>query len=142
MNKIERYLLRRIIGREVRQGISHRDRITELYKMIQVACEQEFYEDNGATLNTFLSECFENSLGKSTVMTVPVERTNSVVYTREFLCELLDAKKTPRVPKIIRERAYALLRHYPSESEMDIIATREDGDEKFKIRKIFGKSFL
>lgn len=73
-------------------------------------------------------------------MTIPVERTNAVVYTREFLLSLIDPKETPRIPKAIRKQALRLLRHYPSKHEMDIIANREDGDEEFPMMKIFGKN--
>jgi hypothetical protein len=47
------------------------------------------------------------------IMTVPAERSRAVVYTEEFLLSLLDPKKTPRVPKAIRDKAYRLLKHYP-----------------------------
>ncbi len=47
-------------------------------------------------------------------MTVPNERTRAVLYTKDFLRDLLDPKKTPRVPKEIRQRAYRCLRHYPA----------------------------
>lgn len=73
-------------------------------------------------------------------MTVPVERTNAVVWTQEFLYELLDPSKTPRVPKDIRERARSLLRHYPSKYEMEIIAEREDATTS--IHKLFGKGYV
>lgn len=46
-------------------------------------------------------------------MTIPSERTRAVVYTQKFLQDLLDPKKTPRVPKKVREQAYRCLRHYP-----------------------------
>ena len=75
-------------------------------------------------------------------MTVPVERTNAVIWTEQFLADLMDPKVTPRVPKAIRDQARRLLRHYPSKFEMDVIANREDGvDEKIKL-KIFGKSYV
>lgn len=52
-------------------------------------------------------------------MTIPFERYRAVVQTEEFLKELLDPKKTPRVPKDIRRQALWCLRHYPSKYEMD-----------------------
>jgi len=52
-------------------------------------------------------------------MTLPYERTNAVNRTREFLYDLLDPKKTPRIPKEIRQRARSLLKHYPTEYDMD-----------------------
>lgn len=57
-------------------------------------------------------------------MTLPNERYRAVVQTREFLLELLDPQKTPRLPKDIRQRALWLLRHYPLDFEMDIAADR------------------
>lgn len=48
-------------------------------------------------------------------MTLPFERKNSINNTREFLYDLLDPKKTPRVPRDIRNKACMLLRHYPTE---------------------------
>lgn len=52
-------------------------------------------------------------------MTLPNERTRSVVQTREFLVSLLDPKKTPRVPSQVRKQAARLLRHYPSGLDME-----------------------
>ena len=75
-------------------------------------------------------------------MTVPVERTNAVIYTEAFLRDLINPKVTPRIPKAIREQAYRLLRHYPSHYDMDVIANREDGTEAFKGHKVFGRSFM
>jgi hypothetical protein len=74
-------------------------------------------------------------------MTVPVERTNAVMWTEDFLLSLLDPKQTPRVPKIIRTEARRLLRHYPSKYEMGVIADREDGVPDLIRPKIFGKGF-
>jgi len=73
-------------------------------------------------------------------MTVPNERTNSVNRTREFLYELLNPQKTPKIPKYIREQALHCLRHYPSEFDMDIISFREDTEGNYEIPyKVFGK---
>ena len=47
-------------------------------------------------------------------MTLPFERSRSVIYSKTFLEELLDPQKTPRIPRSIRGQAKALLRHYPS----------------------------
>jgi hypothetical protein len=73
-------------------------------------------------------------------MTVPIERTNAVLNTQEFLHSLLDPKKTPRVPKEIRQQAHRLLRHYPTKFDMDTISDREDVNNN--IPKVFGKSFF
>lgn len=66
MNKIERWFAQRIIRREVQQGFDHNGQITELYRMIRMACENEFYEDSPTTQNAYLREWFENSLRKTT----------------------------------------------------------------------------
>ena len=52
-------------------------------------------------------------------MTLPRERSLTVKYTRDFLYDLLDSKKTPRVPKEIRDRARRLLRHFPSDFDIE-----------------------
>lgn len=52
------------------------------------------------------------------MMTLPDERYRAVVQTRKFLIDLCIIQRTPRVPKIIREHARDLLRHYPSDWEM------------------------
>ena len=52
-------------------------------------------------------------------MTMPNERRNAVNRTREFLLDLMDPKKTARVPKTIRKEAYSCLKHYPGEYYMD-----------------------
>ena len=74
-------------------------------------------------------------------MTVPLERTRAVNHTRAFLYELIDPKKTPRVPKAIRQRALHLLRHYPSDYDMSVIADREELGPQAISYKIFGKSW-
>ncbi len=51
-------------------------------------------------------------------MTLPDERYRAVVQTRRFLFDLCNREHTPRVPKLVRETARAMLRHYPSEYEM------------------------
>ena len=48
-------------------------------------------------------------------MTLPDERYRAVVQTQKFLVEILS---TPRVPKVIKDRARSCLRHYPSEWDM------------------------
>lgn len=56
-------------------------------------------------------------------MTMPDERYRAVMFTEQFLKDLQDPKKTPRVPRDVRRRAYGLLRHYPSKYDMDVAAT-------------------
>jgi len=57
-------------------------------------------------------------------MTMPDERYRAMVYTEKFLVDLLDPKKTPRVPKSVREQARSCLRHYPGRYHLDYLATK------------------
>ena len=57
-------------------------------------------------------------------MTLPYERYNAIKRTEEFLMDLMDPKKTPRVPKAIRRQAYYCLRHYPGGYNLDLLATK------------------
>lgn len=59
-------------------------------------------------------------------MTLPDERYRAVNNVREFLRDLLDPKKTPKVPKWIRKEAYYRLKHYPSSWDIDRAKTRYD----------------
>lgn len=52
-------------------------------------------------------------------MTLPDERYRAVKMARQFLQELMDPQKTPKVPAIIRSQARGVLRHYPSDYEMN-----------------------
>lgn len=66
------------------------------------------------------------------MMTLPYERKNAVDRTRQFLYDLLDPKKTPRVPRTVREDAYRCLKHYPLPFEMEEAAEQAPeifGDE-------------
>jgi hypothetical protein len=55
-------------------------------------------------------------------MTMPDERYRAILWAREFCESLLDSKKTPRVPKEIRRRAYSVLRHFPEEYYLSMLA--------------------
>lgn len=54
-------------------------------------------------------------------MTLPDERYRAIQYTQQFLRELA-LGKIPRVPKDVRTRALGLLRHYPSEYDLTLLA--------------------
>lgn len=58
MTRFERWFLRRLLAKQVRQGTCHVHRITELYQEIHDACKKEYYEDNAYTLSTFLHDLF------------------------------------------------------------------------------------
>jgi hypothetical protein len=51
-------------------------------------------------------------------MTLPDERYRAVKMAEQLLKDLCDSSVTPRVPKIIRQRASGCLRHYPSNWDM------------------------
>ena len=52
-------------------------------------------------------------------MTLPYQRTNAVLWARDFLVSLMDPKKTPRVPRKLRVEARHILKHYPSGLDME-----------------------
>jgi len=53
-------------------------------------------------------------------MTLPDERYRAVLYAKKFMEELIYDRKTyPRLPKIVRQRAASVLRHYPNEWDME-----------------------
>lgn len=52
-------------------------------------------------------------------MTLPFERALSLENTRRFLLDLMDPKKTPRVPSEIRTRARWCLKHFPDFFDME-----------------------
>lgn len=56
-------------------------------------------------------------------MTLPDERYRALKMSKKLLEELCDPGKTPRVPGIVRERARGALRHFPSEWELERIAS-------------------
>lgn len=62
MNRFERWMFRRILKKEIRQGFAHDKKITELYREINDECRRTFYEDNVYTRNEYLREWFEDSL--------------------------------------------------------------------------------
>jgi hypothetical protein len=67
-------------------------------------------------------------------MTLPDERYRAVLRAEQFLKDLCDPSKTPRVPKDIRIRASGILRHYPGTWDMDRAATA--APEVFETRNL------
>jgi hypothetical protein len=59
---------------------------------------------------------------KELTMTTPQERYRTLVQSRKLLEELCDPGRTPRVPGIVRDRARGILRHYPTDYEIDKMA--------------------
>jgi hypothetical protein len=56
-------------------------------------------------------------------MTLPDERYRAVKQAEQLLKDLCDPTKTPRIPKLIRQRASGCLRHYPSTWDLDRAST-------------------
>ncbi len=52
-------------------------------------------------------------------MTLPDERFRAVIAAKNFMSDLLDPKKTPRVPRAVRQQAHSILRHYPGYWDME-----------------------
>jgi len=46
-------------------------------------------------------------------MTTPQEEHYALIQARQFLVDLMDPKKTRRVPKYVREEASARVKHFP-----------------------------
>lgn len=55
-------------------------------------------------------------------MTLPDERFRALKFAQSLCEDLLDSKKTPRVPKHIRQRARSVLRHWPEEYYLSLLA--------------------
>ncbi len=55
-------------------------------------------------------------------MTMPNERFRAIVYARDFLRDLLDKSKTPRVPLYLRVRARSVLKHMIAVYELETLA--------------------
>lgn len=55
-------------------------------------------------------------------MTTPQERYRNLLQGRKLLEELCDPGRTPRVPGIIRDRARGILRHYPTDWDLENMA--------------------
>ena len=72
-------------------------------------------------------------------MTLPDERYRALQWAEQFLEDLMDPSKTPRVPREIRSRARSVLRHYPgtyyreelSRARPDIIAPEMEQLHRF-----------
>ena len=75
-------------------------------------------------------------------MTLPDERYRAIKWAEQFLQDLQDPKKTPRIPKRVRAQARMIMRHYPSEyyvsmlaeARPDIIAAEMEAVHKFILK--------
>lgn len=57
-------------------------------------------------------------------MTLPDERYRAIRQTRQFLVDLMDPTTYPRIPRYVRTEAYRMLRHYPSDYDLDRLAEK------------------
>jgi len=57
-------------------------------------------------------------------MTLPDERYRAIRQTCQFLRDLQDRTIYPRVPRAVRAEAYRLLRHYPTEYDLERLAEK------------------
>ena len=56
-------------------------------------------------------------------MTLPDERYRAVMWAKRFLTDLAhNTKDYPRVSKKVRSEAYSILRHFPSEWDLDRVS--------------------
>ena len=55
-------------------------------------------------------------------MTLPDERYRAFKQGMKLLEELIDPGKTPRVPSMVRERARGILRHFPTDYDIERMA--------------------
>lgn len=61
MTRFQQWMLRGIVREVVRQDGNQEQKITQLYAQIREAAEQEYYEDNVFTRDSFLKELFNRS---------------------------------------------------------------------------------
>lgn len=57
-------------------------------------------------------------------MSLPDEKYRALFKARNFLRDLLDPKKTPKIPKKVREEAYYALKHYPFDYDLEVLAKK------------------
>ena len=57
---------------------------------------------------------------------LPLEEYHGLKETYKLLCHLIDPQKTPKIPKYIRDKARACLRHYPSGRKLEEIYATVD----------------
>lgn len=66
MTRFQKWMLRGILRKVVRQDGYQEQKITQLYAQIREAVEQEYYEDNKPTIDSFLTEQFNRSFFANT----------------------------------------------------------------------------
>lgn len=74
MNRLENWLFKRIVRKQVIQG-SHKHKIIKMFSVIIDYAREEFTEDNTPTLDSFIYKCFKESLNRE-----PKDNPFHVVY--------------------------------------------------------------
>lgn len=67
------------------------------------------------------------------------EENRSIEQVRQFLYDLLDPKKTPKVPKKIRLRARQVVKHYPIVLDVFVEEFNEANENNSHFRKTDGE---
>ncbi len=57
---------------------------------------------------------------------LPEEEYHSLKETYKFLSHIIDPKKVPNIPKLLREQAKACLKHYPVRSTLEELQVTVD----------------
>ena len=57
-------------------------------------------------------------------MTLPDERYQAIVSTRQFLLDIISSKKIKRLPLAVRHTARCLLTHYPNEYDLKLLSEK------------------
>jgi len=57
-------------------------------------------------------------------MTLPDERYRAMIEGMRLIEDLLIPQSTPRVPGIVRQRARWIMRHYPSQNQLEAMAQK------------------
>lgn len=70
-------------------------------------------------------------------MTMPNERTRSIIQTRVFL---VDLSRDRTLPEAVRTEAYRLLRHYPTANEVLLAGKVEERREDSFTQPFLGSS--
>lgn len=61
MTRFEKWLMGRIIRKEVGSEVGRNSRVSALYYLIRSECEAAYTEDNAPTISDYLSERFEQT---------------------------------------------------------------------------------
>lgn len=66
-------------------------------------------------------------------MTMPSERTRSLLFARELLVELANSEQSSTLPDEVRRQAQVVLRHYPSNTEIEWLARQVERECRYPL---------